>query len=454
VPPNASSRTATATSPRRSQRREPGLGMAAMLASSGSGGPSLTAARDHSGVDAPPAPVLWKCVEALPATAPLLARVGDPSRVYVVGGAVRDLLLGGEPKDLDVVVEGDAAALAERLGATRIYDRFGTATAVLDGFTYDIAQARTESYATAGALPDVTPTSLREDLLRRDFTINTLAIALGGPEPGTLHQAPLALEDLEAGLVRVLHPQSFLDDPTRLLRLVRYASRLRFTIEPDTLELAHAAVAFGALGMVSGSRIGAELRLMAREPDPIAAFELLAQLEFDAALAPGFGLRDIALARRAVELLPSDGRRDLVVLMLAAQHVPPHELAGLLGPLAFVASERDAILAGDLRAEGVAHALQDAGSPSQIAQAIHGAGPEIVAIAGALGPAEQAREWLERLRQVRLEIGGDDLRAAGIAQGPAIGRALLAALAAKLDGRVSGAEQELAEALRAARRKG
>lgn len=401
-------------------------------------------------MDVPGAAVLLERVRALPAARPLLERLGDARGVHLVGGAVRDLLLGSDPLDLDLVVEGDPAAFAQRLGRPRFHDRFGTSTVELDGFTYDIARARSETYGHPGALPDVTPATLEEDLLRRDFTINALAIALGEPQPGELHGGPSALEDLDAGLVRVLHDRSFIDDPTRLVRLVRYASRLRFAIEPGTLELAREAITGGALETVSGSRIGAELRLLAREPDPVAAFELLAELGIDVALDPGFGLRDPALARRALELAPDDARADRIVLALAAQHVPAHTLAGLLGPLEFTAADRDEIISGVVRAEGIAHGLAAARTPSEIAAAVGGVSADVVAIAGALGPASAAREWLERLRWVRLGIGGDDLRAMGIPEGPAVGRGLRAALAAKLDGRARNRQQELAEALRAA----
>ena len=175
-------------------------------------------------------------VRALPAAAPLPDRPG----VHLVGGAVRDVLLGGTPFDLDLVVEGDAAAFARSLGGQlKVHDRLGTSTVVLDGHTYDIVRARRETYPRPGALPDVEPASLAEDLARRDFTVNAIAIALAD---GELTAAPSALEDLDARRLRVLHDQSFIDDPTRLLRLVRYASRLGFAIEPHTRALAEEAI--------------------------------------------------------------------------------------------------------------------------------------------------------------------------------------------------------------------
>src|SRR5205085_8110891 len=122
-----------------------------------------------------------------------------------------------------LVVEGDTRALADRLGTARHHDRFGTVRVVLDGHTYDLARARAETYPQPGALPEVVPAGLEQDLLRRDFTVNALAAALGGAEPGALRAAPDAVDDLAAQRLRVLHDASFVDDPTRLLRVARYA---------------------------------------------------------------------------------------------------------------------------------------------------------------------------------------------------------------------------------------
>jgi tRNA nucleotidyltransferase (CCA-adding enzyme) len=390
-------------------------------------------------------------VAALAAAKPLLPRLAAVPGVYLVGGAVRDLLLDFTPRELDLVVEGDAAALARRLGQARVHDRFGTSTVTLNGFSYDIAGARTETYARPGGLPEVTPASLAEDLLRRDFTVNALALALGGDQRGELTMAPGAIEDLDARILRVLHVGSFVDDPTRLLRLARYAARLRFGIAPQTLELANSAVGSGALHTVSGARLGTELRLLAGEPDPVAAFTKLAELGLDAAIHEGFGLRDPSLARTALALLPEDGRRDLVVLAVAARATAPESLRELLDSLSFEAGDREVIIAAADRADTVARDLEQATSPSEIADVLRAAPSEVVAIAGALGPAEKARTWLKRLRHVRLAISGRDLEAAGIPEGPAIGLGLRAALAAKLDGLAAGREEELERAVRAAK---
>jgi tRNA nucleotidyltransferase (CCA-adding enzyme) len=392
-------------------------------------------------------------IRALPAAAPLLDCGLDAlPGLHLVGGAVRDLLLGGSPTDLDLVYEGDPNELRARLGGrVVVHDRFGTATIRADGFVYDIARSRRERYAAPGALPDVEPASLEEDLRRRDFTVNAMAISLWPQELGALHSAPGATADLEQRLLRVLHDRSFVDDPTRLFRMVRYQARLGFEIEARTRSLADAALFGQAMQTVSGPRMGTELRLLAAERDPIRVFTSMRQLGLDTAIHPQFGLRDPSLLERALALLPAGARRDLAALTAAALEVPAGQLAGLLDRLSFHASDRDRILAAAGRAEELTGALAAAHRPSEIALVVGGAQPELVALAGALGPEEQARQWLERLSEVKLEIGGSDLLAAGVAEGPAIGEGLQAALLAKLDGAARDRVTQLRVALQAAR---
>jgi tRNA nucleotidyltransferase (CCA-adding enzyme) len=381
---------------------------------------------------------LLDAVRALPDASPLLAALPEEP-LYLVGGAVRDLLLGRAPRELDLLTEGDPATVASRLGGdVKAYDRFGTCTVALDGRSYDIARARTERYPRPGALPDVTPATVSEDLPRRDFSVNAIALGL---HDGALVSVPGAVDDVHAGLLRVLHDRSFIDDPTRLLRLARYAARLGFEVEPGTRALARSAVAAGALATVSGPRVGNELRLLAREEDPVGGLVMLAGLE----VSPSVADRDVV--DRALRLLPRDGRRDLLVLGMGFREGGAQGLAGL----GFVASDRDVIasVAGD--AEALAARLRAAGRPSEIARAVGGRGVEVVAAAGALGAEAPAREWLERLRHVRLEITGEDLLRAGIAPGPAIGAGLRAALEEKLDGYAPDRATELGVALHQAR---
>jgi tRNA nucleotidyltransferase (CCA-adding enzyme) len=338
--------------------------------------------------------------------------------VYLVGGAVRDLLLGRGRSDIDLVVIGDAAALAGQLGADLVeHERFATAKAQLDGHAVDIASAREETYARPGALPEVSPASTIEaDLRRRDFTINAMAVPLRGA--ARLIDPHGGRSDLEGDLLRVLHARSFLDDPTRALRAARYASRFGLLLEEETDALLRAT----DLGTVSAERRRAELLRLAAEPAAARGFELLA----------GWGLvkmrpEGIALAARVAELLASPPWKGIA---------PGDEavLAAALGPP--VAAEE---LAGTY--------------PQQPSLAVELAGhrdPVELVLARALGA-----EWLDRYllewRSVRLEIDGEDLKAAGVPQGVAVGRGLKEALIRKLDGEISGREQELEVALAAAR---
>jgi tRNA nucleotidyltransferase (CCA-adding enzyme) len=377
--------------------------------------------------------------------------------VHLVGGATRDLLLGGAPTDLDLVAEGPAAPVASALGGSvRSHDRFGTVTVTLDGSSFDVASARRERYPYPGALPEVQPAPLDDDLRRRDFTVNAVALALTGPERGQLRSVPEALADIEHGLLRVLHARSFEDDPTRLLRMARYSARLHFEIEPLTLGLATDAVRDRALATVSGPRIGNELRATAREPDAISAFETLHQLEIDGSIAEAFGLgpREAGTARAALELLPADGRIDVLTVAIAGRALGPARFGQLLDRLAFEAPMRDAILGVASRCEQLSAQLRHAARPSEIGAAVNGGTVELVALAGALGARDPARLWIERLRFVAAAIDGGDLIAAGIPEGPAVGIGLRAALAAALDGEATDRDDQLQAALRAARDSG
>src|SRR4051794_16296755 len=194
----------------------------------------------------------------------LKAIEGEPN-VYVVGGAVRDALLSRPPKELDLVVEGDAIPVARRAakridGSLVVHDRFKTATITADGVSFDLASARQERYPRPGALPDVTlGATITEDLARRDFTVNAIAVDLARDRA---IEWPGARTDLEHHQLKVLHERSFVDDPTRMLRLVRYAARLAFNTHPDTRRLLDPRL----LDTITGDRAGNELRLALFEP--------------------------------------------------------------------------------------------------------------------------------------------------------------------------------------------
>jgi tRNA nucleotidyltransferase (CCA-adding enzyme) len=403
---------------------------------------------------------------------PELLALGDAGAdLALVGGAVRDLLLGRAPRELDVVVAGDAAGLANelaaRLGAgaaqppsVTLHDRFGTALLRWDGCRVDIAARRAESYPAPGALPEVRPGTREEDLARRDFTVNAIAVALGGTRRGELTGAEHALEDLDAGRLRVLHERSFVDDPTRLLRLARYRARLDFAIEPSTAALAAEALRTGALMTVSRARLGAELRLALGEAGAPAALESMSDLGVLAALAPGFRF-DRELAERALALLPSDGRADLLLMAALLLHLtvmPAHDpepaMYAILDELEFTAADRERTMRSALAAPSLVQPMALAAGPSQLHDALFAHTSEAIALAGALGDggspsaADAAIQWFQRVRGVRLQISGDDLIAAGVPAGPEIGRRLAHALARRLDGELEpGREAELRAAL-------
>jgi tRNA nucleotidyltransferase (CCA-adding enzyme) len=371
---------------------------------------------------------------------------GEPS-VYVVGGAVRDLLLGREPRELDFVVEGDAVAVArraaERLGGrVTVHDRFGTATVTSPAATFDLAAARRERYERPGALPTVElGAPLRDDLARRDFTVNAIALHLAD---GEIVAWPGAEEDLAAGVLRVLHERSFVDDPTRLLRLARYVARLGFGPEPGTDALAAAAVAAGAPATVTGGRLGAELRLLLGEAQPAALVALDRYGLGAAVLGPGFTV-DPALVTRARALCPPDGRADLAALAACCAGVDG--LGETLDRLEFEAAARDTVV-GAAKSDLRLAPMPD----SRLWRHLRRERPEIVAVAGARGGPEAeavARRWLQDVRHRRLAIDGNDLVAAGL-NGPPVGAGLDAAMEAMLDGRAPGREEQLAVALRAA----
>jgi tRNA nucleotidyltransferase (CCA-adding enzyme) len=363
----------------------------------------------------------------------LLSAFAPGDGVHLVGGAVRDLLLGRPWRELDLVVEGDVGAAAARLGeVANAYERFGTAVVRAGDCEYDLALARSESYARPGALPDVRPAAtLAEDLERRDVTVNAIALRLDG----TLIAVDGAERDLADGVLRVLHDASFVDDPTRVWRVARYAARLGFDVEPHTRALA----AHADPSTVSGDRLGAELRLALREPDPPAA--LCAVQDLNPAYLPERFDPDPPALPAALALLPEGGRADLLTLAACTAGMDAGALLAWLHEMGFTAAERDLVAAASRFSTGAP--LRAAHTNAQIARAARGAPVEAVALVG----GDNARRWIEELRHVRLEIDGDDLLAAGVPQGPEIGARLQRALDRKLDGEVSGREAELASAL-------
>ena len=402
---------------------------------------------------------------------------------FLVGGAVRDLLLEREPVDVDIAVEGGAEAVAELLaaalgGAVTAHERFGTATVTAGGAdAVNLARTRREAYPVTGALPEVEPAGLDEDLVRRDFTVNAIALALNGDRAGELSDPYGGREDLRNGLIRVLHRVSFSDDPTRLLRAARYAARLGFALDADTERHARVAAATGALTTVSGPRVRDELIDLLAEDEAPRAVELLRDLGFDRALHPSLH-GDPELVASA-KLGAAETGADPALVALAALMVRPtapkraagdgdtahpagedggatgREAAALdvwLDRLGLPSAARDAVLHAARNGPALVDDLRRELRPSELRNLLDGEPPETLALALALGaPADPVLDFVSRLRGARLEITGADLLAAGLPESPALGRALAETLDRKLDGEVNGRDEELRVALEIAR---
>jgi tRNA nucleotidyltransferase (CCA-adding enzyme) len=430
--------------------------------------------------------------------------------VELVGGAVRDLLLGRAPRELDVVVDGDArafaAALARRLDVLAsedseerrrepaceliYHERFGTAVVRWGSGEIDVAMRRSDTYPSPGALPHVAPGTPEQDLARRDFTVNAIAIALRGERRGQLRAVAGALEDLAARRLRVLHDHSFVEDPTRLLRLARYAARLGFEVDPHTAALAGAAIDSGALHTVSGERLGAELRLAFAEADPVAALAELDRMGVLGAWEPRVSF-DERVVLTALEILPRDGSRPVMLaaallLDLAARlrgrdtdRLDGQDTDGLYGqdtdrPDAQNAerSMRDFLHSLQLPSGEGPRAFDVAVSAARAIDNVEGinttaellaltlATPvESLALAAAhcevrAGPGSHGRrvieEWLREQRHVEPQVTGEDLIAAGVPEGPEVGARLRESYRLLMEQRIQpGRDTELRAALEA-----
>lgn len=360
---------------------------------------------------------LPQAIDALPAI-DVVRRLADRVPTYLVGGAVRDLLLGAEGADLDVVLEGDAEALAGIPGYQPERDElFLTGRIEVGDQRIDVAQTRAETYPHPGALPEVRPAPIGEDLARRDFTVNAMAFPIA--DDAELIDPHGGLEDLRNGRLRVLHGRSFVDDPTRALRAARYAARFGFELEPDTARL----LAEADLSTVSEDRIQNELRKIAAEDEPSRALQLLVDWGVMPTLDPAAPPR-VAEVTRLVSSPPWAGwaNRELAVELAIVRPLPQ------IRELAAATPER----------------------PSEAVRLAVPWDPSQLVVARARG-AEWLDRYAEEWRHVHLEITGEDLIAEGIPEGPAIGHGLEAAISGKLDGELSGRDAELQIALAAAR---
>jgi len=403
-------------------------------------------------VSNPTAANLSERVSRLPGMEWVLPALDGLPPTYLVGGAVRDLLVGQDFVDLDLTVEGDAVAAAHELaahlgGEAVTHERFGTATVRAGGVVVDLATSRRETYERPGALPEVESAPLVEDLARRDFSVNAMAIALSEPGRGELRDPHGGFGDLAVARIRVLHDRSFIDDPTRLLRALRYEGRLGFGLERDTEALARQAAAAGALSTVSGPRIREELMELLGEHAALVAIGRMRDLGVAAALHPALRA-DPELVAAALLGAGETGAQPALTALAALSSADPGAVEPFVAGLGLPARDRDVVMRAARQAPTLPAALGAEPPPSGLHALLAGEPPEALALALALGaPAEPVLRFLTDLRGTRLEIGGQDLIDAGVPRSEAIGKALEQTLRRKLDGKVSGRDEELRTAL-------
>jgi tRNA nucleotidyltransferase (CCA-adding enzyme) len=369
--------------------------------------------------------------------------------LYLVGGAVRDLLLGRPGYDLDLAVEGDAATVAleaaTALGGRAVsHPRFGTARVSGQGYRLDLAGARRERYPHPGALPVVEPATLTEDLARRDFTVNAIALRLE-PAPVEVIDPFRGVADTRSSLVRVLHDRSFQDDATRMLRAVRYSARLEFKVATQTAALIRRDLSY--LGTVSGPRLRRDLSLLFEEPSAPEATRLARQLGILEAVHPALRAADDAMARWAEALAgPKLAPLDELGFCVIANPADDGTAASVTKWLHLTGRVERALhdvvrlksqspkLAAMSTTPSLATELLDRFAPAAVwARAVLDGGET----------GETGLAYLSSWRHVKPELTGDDLLALGLAPGPELGRTLNRLRAARLDGRVTSRPQEV-----------
>lgn len=388
-------------------------------------------------------------------------RLADESGLdlYLVGGTVRDLLLGRARMDIDLAVDGDGMGFARRLahrteGRYTPHPRFLTATVDLpEGNSLDVATARGETYERPGALPRVAPAPMDVDLARRDFTINAMAVSLNGRSFGSLVDPFNGRGDLQRRLVRILHDRSYIDDPTRLFRAVRFEQRLRFRLERGTERRFREAVSGGMIGNLSGPRLLEQLRLICLEPDPWPVFNRLERLDALKAIHPGLasddGLKTLVQEISQSGDLASSAYDGWWILYLVALFRPRREetLHGIVDRLKPNRRLREAI--EDMsRWSHVEQAVESGriDTPADFYRAVRTISEDTMLFLALTHPDEAVRSRCESFyhhhRHTRLSIDGGTLKTLGIPEGPAYGQILDEVLSMKINGEIGTAEEE------------
>jgi tRNA nucleotidyltransferase (CCA-adding enzyme) len=398
-------------------------------------------------------------IELLRAAGLLGETLGIP--VFLAGGFVRDLLLGRPPLDLDLVAEGDGTVLARRLarqigGRLSLHRSFGTAT-LRGGPTgvLDVATARRERYPVPGILPVVSRASILEDLRRRDFTVNAMAISLAPSSFGTLLDPVGGLNDLRRRRIRALHPLSFIEDPTRIFRAVRYAKRLGFGLDRNSRRWVRLALRAGPYPALSGQRIMAELRLIAGEPRPVEILIALGRLGAFRLLDPAYRFAPIAALRlrELSDFVSWAGEHQLAVadlslfMLVLVSHLDDDRAERILRRLALSGEPRLLLMRARTEGPSLVERLTRAEAPSHRARWLRGQPAETLGWTWLLSPPVVRRrlEWfLTEAQEARSRLGGEDLLALGVPRGPAVGALLDRLRDARLDGGALTREEEIA----------
>ena len=377
--------------------------------------------------------------------------------VYLVGGPVRDVLLGSSVKDLDFVVEGDGPQVARQLsvelgGEVVAHDRFGTSTLLKGHSRVDVVTARREVYAHPGALPQVLPGAISDDLARRDFSINALALPLATPHPELLDPHG-GVEDIKRGLVRVLHPRSFVDDPTRIFRAVRYEQRFAFSIEDSTQTHLRNAIEQGYITCLTSDRLRHELERILEEDRPELALNRALELGALAAINQSLGDSMAATRLKAIAAFNS-ARRDsqasgvgrlayITALTYPLTRGQAEEVINRLNmPKAWARPVRDVIALRE-REEDIA--VPDL-RRSRLTALVEGLSADAVRAVSLLTDsskvAQRLTEYLNELQNEAPALNGNDLLALEVPAGPLVGQILGKLREARLDGEVSSEEDE------------
>lgn len=403
-----------------------------------------------------------------------VGRIAGDRPTYLIGGAVRDLLLERPSFDIDLMVEGDAIAVARDLAATlgaklKVHEAFGTAHVTLPtGKRLDLAAARIEHYPAPGSLPVVSPATVRQDLSRRDFTINTLAMRINPEAFGELIDFFGGMRDLRERVLRVLHPISFIEDPVRLFRAVRFETKLGFRMDPVTEAYGRYAMESGRFDGMAGERLKLELRLglgltrvagLVERLDDLDAWRML-----HAALKPSLATRQ-ALCRldrwRAWRSTEAEDERWLVPLALLLRDLGPEARERAIAPLHLNRSERMALVAaweGTSRLDRESEEWERA-TEAELAKRLAGLpDPALWAMAAVSGRPKlwrRLRRFARVLRDMRLtRVDGAWLKAQGMPPGPVFGEILETLLDLKRAGELQTPEDEEAMARRLLQERG